>query len=148
MTAVDFFAAAFDHGRRTASRLGPEIAERIDWIEADLNTWTPAEAAHDLVISLYVHVAVSVDEMIARLGHGVAPGGLLVLVGHLPIDPVDGGGHAGRGSGAGVGGVGDISPWRPGVDDRDRGGPRAGRNRERVRRRRRRPPGRAAVADK
>jgi SAM-dependent methyltransferase len=88
--AVDFSASVLAHGRSTAAALGPDIAARIDWVEGDLGTWTPEAGRYDLVTSLYVHVAGSVGEMVARLGRGVAPGGTLLLVGHLPIDPVTG----------------------------------------------------------
>jgi hypothetical protein len=39
------------------------------------------------VACLYVHVAGSVEEMVRRMGAGVAPGGTLLLVGHRPFDP-------------------------------------------------------------
>jgi hypothetical protein len=39
------------------------------------------------VLSLYVHVADSVEAMVQRLAAGVAPGGTLFMVGHRPIDP-------------------------------------------------------------
>jgi hypothetical protein len=42
------------------------------------------------VASLYVHVAGSVEAFVARLAAGVAPGGTLLLVGHLPVDPTTG----------------------------------------------------------
>ncbi len=90
VTAVDFSATVLAHGRSTAAALGPEIAARIDWVEADLATWTPEPARYDVVVSLYVHVAGPVGEMVARLASGVAPGGTLLLVGHLPIDPTTG----------------------------------------------------------
>lgn len=48
--------------------------------------WTPASRSFDLVSCLYVHVAGSVSEKGARLASGVAPGGTLLLVGHLPVD--------------------------------------------------------------
>jgi SAM-dependent methyltransferase len=41
VTAVDFAAAALAYARSTAEAMGPDIAERIDWVEADLATWTP-----------------------------------------------------------------------------------------------------------
>lgn len=66
------------------------MAERIEWVEGDLALWTPEAGRYDLVSSLYVHVAGSVEEMIARLAAGVAQGGTLLLVGHLPVDPVTG----------------------------------------------------------
>ena len=90
MTAVDFSATVLAHGRSTAAALGSDIAERIDWVEDDLAMWTPDAGLYDLVISLYVHVAGSVGEMVSRLARGVAAGGTLLLVGHLPIDPLTG----------------------------------------------------------
>ncbi len=66
------------------------MAERIDWVEGDLGSWTPPAGAFDLVTSLYVHVDGSVPERVTRLAGGVAPGGTLFLVGHLPVDPATG----------------------------------------------------------
>ena len=90
VTAVDFSATALDFGRSTAHAAGAEVAERIEWVEGDLGTWTPPPGRYDLVSCLYVHVAGSVVEMVRRLGTGVAPGGTLLLVGHRPIDPATG----------------------------------------------------------
>ena len=87
VTAIDFSAAAVAFGRETAAALGPEIADRLEWIEADLGRWTPEPNAYDLVASLYVHVSGPLEEMVERLASGVAVGGRLVLVGHLPVDP-------------------------------------------------------------
>ena len=70
--------------------MGVDIAERIEWVESDLSTWTPQPEHYDLVVSLYVHVAGSVEAMVQRLATGVAPGGTLFLVGHRPIDPATG----------------------------------------------------------
>ena len=82
VTAVDFSATALDYGRSTADAVGADIAERIEWVEGDLGSWTPPPGRFDLVSCLYVHVAGSVVEMVRRLGAGVAPGGTLLLVGH------------------------------------------------------------------
>jgi SAM-dependent methyltransferase len=90
VTAVDFSATALDNGRSTARALGADIAARVDWIEADLARWAPEPASYDLVVCLYVHVAGSVEELVSRLAAGVAPGGTLLLVGHLPFDPATG----------------------------------------------------------
>jgi SAM-dependent methyltransferase len=90
VTAVDFSATALRHGRSVAASLGPDVTERIAWVEGDLGTWTPEAGAYDLVTSLYVHVSGSVEEMVTRLAAAVAPGGTMLLVGHLPIDPVTG----------------------------------------------------------
>ena len=77
--------------------MGPDIAGRIDWVEADLATWTPQPDAYDLVVCLYVHVAGSVEEMVQRMATGVAPGGALLLVGHRPVDPATGAATAASG---------------------------------------------------
>jgi SAM-dependent methyltransferase len=90
VTAVDFSAPALAHGRSTAAALGADVAARIAWVEGDLGSWTPAAGGFDLACSLYVHVAGSVESMVARLASGVATGGTLLLVGHLPVDPTTG----------------------------------------------------------
>lgn len=90
VTAVDFSAAALAQGRSTAAAAGPDVAERIEWVEADLAAWKPQAERYDLVASLYVHVAGSVEEMVRRLAASVAPGGTLLLVGHQPVDPITG----------------------------------------------------------
>lgn len=87
VTAVDFAAAALDYGRATVQALGTHVAERIEWVEGDLGVWAPTPGRYDLVSCLFVHVASSVGEMVARLAAGVAPGGTLLLVGHRPVDP-------------------------------------------------------------
>ena len=90
VTAVDFSATALAHARSTAEAVGADVAERVDWVEGDLATWTPQPDHYDLVACLYVHVAGSVEEMVDRMATGVAPGGTLLLVGHRPIDPATG----------------------------------------------------------
>ena len=90
VTAVDFSATALAAARSTAEAIGPDVAGRIDWVEADLATWTPPQDEYDLAVCLYVHVAGSVEELVQRLATGVARGGSLFLVGHRPIDPTTG----------------------------------------------------------
>ena len=41
VTAVDFSATALAHARATAQAVGAGVAERIDWVEGDLGTWSP-----------------------------------------------------------------------------------------------------------
>jgi 2-polyprenyl-3-methyl-5-hydroxy-6-metoxy-1,4-benzoquinol methylase len=95
VTAVDFSATALAHARSAAE--AAEVAERIDWVEGDLATWTPQSGHYDLVACLYVHVAGSVEEMVRRMAAGVAPGGTLFLVGHRPVDPATGAATAAAG---------------------------------------------------
>jgi SAM-dependent methyltransferase len=90
VTAVDFAATALAYARSTAEAMGPDIAGRIDWVEADLAAWSPPREEYDLVVSLYVHVAGSVEELVRRMASGVARGGTLFLVGHQPVDPATG----------------------------------------------------------
>ena len=52
VTAVDFAALALTYARSTADAMGPGIAERIDWVEADLASWMPQRDEYDLVVSL------------------------------------------------------------------------------------------------
>ena len=74
VTAVDFSATALAHARSAAEAVGADVAERIDWVEGDLTTWTPQPGRYDLVACLYVHMAGSVEEMVRRMAAGVAPG--------------------------------------------------------------------------
>ena len=97
MTAVDFAATALAYARSSAAAVGPDIAARIDWVEADLGSWTPPRDAYDLVACLYVHVAGSVEELVRRMATGVAPGGTLLLVGHRPVNPDTGAATAAAG---------------------------------------------------
>jgi SAM-dependent methyltransferase len=90
VTAVDFSVTALDHARSTAQGIGEDVAERIEWVEGDLGSWTPPPRRFDLVSCLYVHAAGSVGAMVTRLATGVAPGGTLFMVGHLPVDPATG----------------------------------------------------------
>jgi SAM-dependent methyltransferase len=94
---LDFAATALAYARSRADAIGPDVAERIDWVEADLATWTPRRDEYDLVVCLYVHAADSVGEMVRRMATGVAPGGTLLLVGHRPIDPATGAATAAAG---------------------------------------------------
>ncbi len=90
VTAVDFSVTALTHARSMAESVGHNIADRIEWVEGDLSTWTPQFGHYDLVLSLYLHVVGSMQTMVQRLAAGVAPGGILFMVGHRPIDPATG----------------------------------------------------------
>ena len=87
VTAVDFVATALQRAREYAATRDAEVAGRIDWVEADLTTWTPTERRFDLVSSQYVHLpAAPRAALFRRLAAAVAPGGTLLLVGHHPSD--------------------------------------------------------------
>lgn len=97
VTAVDFSAAALDHGRATAQALGEPVASRIDWVRGDLTRWAPEPERYALVVCLYVHIPDDPEAMVRRLAGGVEPGGVLLMTGHQPIDPQTGSATAAAG---------------------------------------------------
>lgn len=68
VTAVDFAATALDHARSSAEAIGTDVAERVDWIQGDLATWTPPPGRYDLVTCLYARqVQISVNTAVTAL---------------------------------------------------------------------------------
>jgi cyclopropane fatty-acyl-phospholipid synthase-like methyltransferase len=91
VTAVDFAATALARGERAAAAAG--IGDRIDWVRADLRTWTPPVGGYDLVSAQFFHLPPAErDAVFATLAAAVAPGGILLLVGHDASD-LDTGAH-------------------------------------------------------
>lgn len=82
VTAVDVSGTAVSRASEDASAAGREVAERIEWVRADLTTWEPGERAFDLVTSHYVHAPGTAEDLFRRLASWVAPGGTLLVVGH------------------------------------------------------------------
>jgi SAM-dependent methyltransferase len=81
VTAVDFAATALERGAQAAAAAG--LADRIEWVRADLRTWTPPAAGYDLVSAQFFHLPPPErDAVFATLAGAVAPGGTLLLVGH------------------------------------------------------------------
>jgi SAM-dependent methyltransferase len=80
VTAADISAEALARAAERAAGGGPEGS--IRWVEADLTAWGPG-MRFDLVISNYVHPAMPQLAYYQRIGDWVAPGGTLLLVGHL-----------------------------------------------------------------
>ena len=71
VTAVDFSAAALAHARSTVDALGGDIAERVDWVEADLSTWVPVADAVAALDPGSWELAVAEDRPRADAGSGV-----------------------------------------------------------------------------
>lgn len=87
VTAVDISASALAQAARRAQYAG--VADRIDWVEADLTTWTPSSSrGFDLVTTSYAHSTIPQLEFFDLLSAWVAPGGTLMIVGHRPT-PAD-----------------------------------------------------------
>jgi SAM-dependent methyltransferase len=81
VTAVDFSAVALDRGAAAARPRG--LDDRIAWVHADLDAWTPP-GRFDLVTAHYLHSHGSDrPALFDRLAAAVAPGGTLLVVGHL-----------------------------------------------------------------
>lgn len=79
VTAVDFSAVGVERGRTGAASRGVAV----DWVVADLATWDLGTAAWDLVAHVYLHWPTAEREpFLRRCAAAVAPGGVLVVVGH------------------------------------------------------------------
>jgi len=87
VTGVDFSDVALGMARDLAASRGLDI----EWIDADVVTWTPPTDAYDLVCALYVQLPA--DERRTVLRHAVdalRPGGTLLVVGHDLLNLTEG----------------------------------------------------------
>jgi SAM-dependent methyltransferase len=82
VTAVDISPTALRRAREHAESHGADVADRIDWVEADLTAWEPPREHFDLVTAHYVHPAGSRQELLRRLAAAVALSGTLFVVEH------------------------------------------------------------------
>ncbi len=79
VTAADISANALAEGR---ARAAAGAGAHIDWVEADLTRWEPART-WDLVVTSYAHAQIGQLPFYRRIASWVAPGGALLIVGHL-----------------------------------------------------------------
>jgi 2-polyprenyl-3-methyl-5-hydroxy-6-metoxy-1,4-benzoquinol methylase len=78
VTGVDFSDVALANARRLADERG--VAVR--WVECDLLEWQPAEA-FELVVVLYLQLPAAERRLVlGRAASTVAPGGIMLVVGH------------------------------------------------------------------
>jgi len=55
----------------------------VAWVEADVVEWQPPSASFDVVVVLYLHLpAEQRRQALARAAAALAPGGILLVVGH------------------------------------------------------------------
>ncbi|MFF3672074.1 FAD-dependent oxidoreductase [Microtetraspora malaysiensis] len=86
VTAADISTTALERAAAHAAA-GAGIADRITWTHADLRDQPPAEGAYDLVSAQFMHLPGDARrDLYARLAAAVAPGGILLIVGHHPSD--------------------------------------------------------------
>lgn len=85
VTAVDISTTALGRAAEHAEAAG--VGHRIEFTHADLRDKPPAEGAYDLVTAQYMHLPPAQRrELFAHLAAAVAPGGVLLIVGHHPMD--------------------------------------------------------------
>lgn len=89
VTAADIATEALTRAAERADAGG--VAGQVRWVQADLSTWDP-DTRYDLVTTHYAHPTMPQLEFYDRIAAWVAPGGTLLIVGHLH-DAAGSGGH-------------------------------------------------------
>jgi SAM-dependent methyltransferase len=80
VTAADISSEAL--GRAADREAAERPADPITWVRADLTTWEP-DTTFDLVTTHYAHPSMPQAAFYERVASWVAPGGTLLIVGHL-----------------------------------------------------------------
>ena len=79
VTGADFSRAGLAKAQRLATDRGVEVT----WVEADVVEWQPPTASFDLVVVMYLHLpAEQRRRALAHAAAALAPGGVLLVVGH------------------------------------------------------------------
>jgi len=85
VTAIDFSEAGLRKAAEHAAERG--VADRIEFRQADLRTWTPEGEEWDLVTSCFLHLLDhGMVDATRQMAAAVAPGGTLLVAGHHPDD--------------------------------------------------------------
>lgn len=80
VTAADISAGALAGAAERAAQAS--VSDKVTWVEADLTSWQP-DGQFDLVVTSYAHPAMPQLAFYERIAEWVAPGGTLLIVGHL-----------------------------------------------------------------
>ena len=79
VTGVDFSRVGLAKARRLATDRGLEVT----WVEADVVEWQPPAASFEVVVVMYLHLpSEQRHRVLARVAAALAPGGILLVVGH------------------------------------------------------------------
>ena len=79
--AIDFSDVAIEKGRQLAA--ARNVADRIDFVVADLNAYAFEDESYDLVAIVYLQLPQSeLVPIVQRAARSVAPGGTFLLVAH------------------------------------------------------------------
>ncbi|MDQ4502965.1 class I SAM-dependent methyltransferase [Sinomonas sp. ASV322] len=86
VTGIDISAVALGRAAQHADEAG--VADRVAWLRRDLAEWEP-EGEYDLVSAQFLHSPVDLPRarILRAAAAAVAPGGLLVVVGHAAFPP-------------------------------------------------------------
>jgi len=90
VTGADISATALATATDRAASVG--LDDRIEWVETDLTRWEP-DRHWRLVVTSYAHPDTGQLAFYQRISSWVAPGGTLLIVGHLHGHGHDGHGH-------------------------------------------------------
>jgi len=87
VTGADFSRAGLAKAQRLATDRGVEVT----WVEADVVEWRPPTASFDLVVVMYLHLlAEQRRQALAHAAAALAPGGVLLVVGHDTANLLEG----------------------------------------------------------
>ena len=84
VTAVDLSSTALERARGHAEEAG--VAQHIDFTDDDIADVIAQRGPWSLVTSLYTHPQQGGRWLVDTLAPGVAPGGMLLVIGHHPTD--------------------------------------------------------------
>jgi len=87
VTAVDFSAVGLAKGRRLAQNRGVAV----DWVLADVRDYQPEPGCFQLVLIAYLQLReAELDGVLRRAATALAPGGVLLVVGHDLVNLTEG----------------------------------------------------------
>jgi 2-polyprenyl-3-methyl-5-hydroxy-6-metoxy-1,4-benzoquinol methylase len=87
VTGVDYSEVGLAEARRRARERGIDV----EWILADLTEWSPPSSAFDLVCVLYLQLPAAERRLVLQhAAEALAPGGMILVVGHDLANLADG----------------------------------------------------------